>query len=144
MSVEKCGWAIQKSLFANNNQNSAFSYTRKNSKMFNITSKYFSFVDNKPPASWFVHIARDFLKSYSCLYYSSMFNGNMRICTYLDQIQAVMKYKHLLISWFACAIYHVSINISLCVSTGACNSTTILKKPDHYYLFITFAKVSSY
>ena len=42
MSVEKYDWAIQKSLFA---------YTRENSKMFNITSKYFSFFNNKPPAS---------------------------------------------------------------------------------------------
>ena len=34
MSVEKCGWAIQKSLFAYTNQDSTFSYTRENSKMF--------------------------------------------------------------------------------------------------------------
>ena len=51
MSVEKYGWAIQKSLFAQTNQNSTFSHTRENSKTFNITPKYFSFFDNKPPAS---------------------------------------------------------------------------------------------
>ena len=39
MSVEKFGWAIQKSLFAQTNQDSTFSHTRKNSKMFNITSR---------------------------------------------------------------------------------------------------------
>ena len=51
MSVEKYGWAIQKSLFAETNQDSTFSHTRENSKMFNITSKYFSFFSNKPPPS---------------------------------------------------------------------------------------------
>ena len=51
MSVEKYGWAIQKSLFAETNQDSTFSHTRENSKMFNITSKCFSFFNSKPPAS---------------------------------------------------------------------------------------------
>ena len=45
MLVEKYGWAIQKSLFAETNQDSTFSHTR------GITSKYFSFFNNKPPAS---------------------------------------------------------------------------------------------
>ena len=49
--VEKYGWAIQRSLFAQTNQVSTFCHTRENSKMFNITSKYFSFFNNKPPAS---------------------------------------------------------------------------------------------
>ena len=47
-------------------------HTRENSKMFNITSKYFSFFNNKPPASWVAQITRDFLICYSCSYYSSM------------------------------------------------------------------------
>ena len=34
MSVQKYRWAIQKTLFAQTNQDSAFLYTRKNSKMF--------------------------------------------------------------------------------------------------------------
>ena len=46
MSVEKFGWAIQKSLFAQTNQDSTFSHTRENSKMFNITSKYFWFFNS--------------------------------------------------------------------------------------------------
>ena len=33
------------------NQDPAFSHIRKNSKMFNITSKYLSFFNNKPLAS---------------------------------------------------------------------------------------------
>ena len=37
MLVEKYCWAIQKSLFAATNQDFAFSHTRENSKMFNIT-----------------------------------------------------------------------------------------------------------
>ena len=51
MSVEKYGWAIQKSLSVQTNQDSTFSHTRENSKMFNITSKHFSIFNNKPPAS---------------------------------------------------------------------------------------------
>ena len=51
VSVEKYGWAVQKSLFAWTNQDSTFSHTCENSKMFNITSKYFSFFKNKPPVS---------------------------------------------------------------------------------------------
>ena len=51
MLSEKYGWAIQKSLFAQTNQDSTFYRTCENSKMFNITSKYFSFFNNKPPAS---------------------------------------------------------------------------------------------
>ena len=48
------------------------SHTRENSKMFNITSKYFSFSNNKPPASWVTQTSRNFLTCYSCPYYSSM------------------------------------------------------------------------
>ena len=51
MSVKKHGQAIHKSLFALTNQDSTFSYTRENSKVFSITSKYFSFFNNKQPAS---------------------------------------------------------------------------------------------
>ena len=40
--------------------------------MFNITSKYFSFFNNKPSASLVAHITRDFFTCYFCLYYSSM------------------------------------------------------------------------
>ena len=51
MLVEKYGWAIEKSVFSETNQDSTFSYTLEDSKMLNITSKYFSFFNNKPPAS---------------------------------------------------------------------------------------------
>ena len=40
--------------------------------MFNITLKFFSIFNNKPPAGLVTHIARDFLACFSCLYYSSM------------------------------------------------------------------------
>ena len=50
MPVGQYGWTIEKSLFALTNQDSTFSHTRENSKMFNISSKYFSFCNNKPPA----------------------------------------------------------------------------------------------
>ena len=51
MSVKKHGWAIQKSLFPYTNQDFTFSHTREKSKMFNLTLKYFSFFNNKPPSS---------------------------------------------------------------------------------------------
>ena len=59
-----------KSLFALTSQDSTFSHTCENSKMFTITSKYFIFFNNKPPASWVAYITRDFLTSYSRSYYS--------------------------------------------------------------------------
>ena len=49
--------------------------------MFNITSKYFSFFNNKLPASWVVHITRDFLKCYSCFYHSFIKQGNKTDCS---------------------------------------------------------------
>ena len=51
MSVEKCGWTIQKNLFAYTNLDSVVSYTCENSKMFNITPRYSSFFNNKTPVS---------------------------------------------------------------------------------------------
>ena len=72
MLVEKYGWTIQKSLFAKTNQDFTFSHNHENSKMFNITSKYFSFSNNKPPARWVAHITMGFLTCYSGSYYSSM------------------------------------------------------------------------
>ena len=51
MLVEKYDQAIQKSLFTQTNQDSTFSHIRENLKMFNTTSKYFSFLNNKPPTS---------------------------------------------------------------------------------------------
>ena len=51
MLAEKYGWGIQSSLFAETNQDSTFSHTLEDSKVSNITSKYFNFFNNKPPAS---------------------------------------------------------------------------------------------
>ena len=51
MSVEKYRWAIQKKLFAYTSQDSIISRTHDNQKMFNITSKYFTFFNNRQPAS---------------------------------------------------------------------------------------------
>ena len=42
--VEKYGWAIQKSLFAWTNQDSTFSHTQKNSKMFKDPSETFKII----------------------------------------------------------------------------------------------------
>ena len=51
MSVEKYGWAIQNNLFVKTNQDSIFSHNRDNLEKYNITSKYSSFFNNKPPPS---------------------------------------------------------------------------------------------
>ena len=40
--------------------------------MCNVPSRYFSFLNNKPSASWVAHIIRNFITCYSCLYYSSL------------------------------------------------------------------------
>ena len=45
---------------------------RKIQKILNIISKYFSIFSNTLPATWVVHITRNFLIFYSCLYYSTM------------------------------------------------------------------------
>ena len=70
MLVEKYDWEIEKNLFGETNQDSTFSQTRENSKMINITSKCFSFLNKKPPARRVVDIRRDFLIYYSYSYYS--------------------------------------------------------------------------
>ena len=44
MLVEKYGWAIQKSLFAETSQDFTFYHTSENSKMFNITSNILAFL----------------------------------------------------------------------------------------------------
>ena len=72
MSTEKYSWVIQKSLFELTNQDSTFSHTHQKSKMFNVTSKYSSFFNNKLSVSWIAHVTRDFLTFYSCWLYSSM------------------------------------------------------------------------
>ena len=51
MSVKKYDLLIRKGLFAHAIQDSIFSHTRENTKMFDINSKYFSFFNSKPPAS---------------------------------------------------------------------------------------------
>ena len=53
-------------------EDSTISHTWEKSKMFITESKYFSFFNNKPPASWVVHRTRDVLTCYSCSHYSSM------------------------------------------------------------------------
>ena len=40
--------------------------------MFNISSKYFSIFNDKPPGSWASHTTTDFLTCYPCSYHSSM------------------------------------------------------------------------
>ena len=64
---------IHENLFPSTNQDSAIDFTWENSKMFNKTAKYFSIFNNKPPVSWVPHITRNFLRCYSCSYYSSIF-----------------------------------------------------------------------
>ena len=76
MSFKKHDWMIHKNLFASTNQHYTISFTWENSKIFNITLKYFNIFNSKPPASWVAHMTRDFLTCYSCSYYSSMLTIN--------------------------------------------------------------------
>ena len=69
------------------NQGSTISFTRENSKIFNITSKYFSIFSNKPPAGWVAHITRYFITCYSSLYYSF-------ILTFRQTIECRFTLKH--------------------------------------------------
>ena len=75
-SFHYVSWEIHlynsKKLICIDHQDSTCSHTRENSKMLIIASKYFSFFNNKPPASWMAHIIKDFLTCYSCSYHSSM------------------------------------------------------------------------
>ena len=77
MSVEKYGWAIQLICMDLPRFIFTISHTRENSKMFNVTSKYFSFFDNTLPASLVTHITRDFLTYYSCLKISRKCQNSM-------------------------------------------------------------------
>ena len=56
------------------NRDSVFLTSRrfKKKKKNHITVKYFCIFNNIPCASWVAHITRDFLKCYSCSYYSFM------------------------------------------------------------------------
>ena len=63
---------IHENLFIYANQDSTISFTWENLKMFNITWKYFSIFNKKPPTNWVAHVTRDFLTCYSCSYHSSM------------------------------------------------------------------------
>ena len=68
-------WLGNSNLFSWTNQ---VSRTPENSKMFNITSKYFSFFNHELSTSWVAHITRNFLTYYSCSYYISMFSNNRK------------------------------------------------------------------
>ena len=70
---------IHENLFTSTNQDTAISFMWENSKIFKISVKYFSIFYNKPPASCVAHITRDFLTSYSCLYYSSVISLGLSI-----------------------------------------------------------------
>ena len=72
--------------------------------MFEKTSKYFSFFNNKPPASWVVHITKDFLTCYSCLYCGSMVQ------------QCKQNFRKVVKNGALCDISHWVKNISLRVT----------------------------
>ena len=65
------------------------SHTRKNKKMFNMASKYFSLFNNTPPASWAAQITRDFLIYYTCSDYVSVLS--MTLFSGIAQIPPSLK-----------------------------------------------------
>ena len=78
--------------------------------------KYFNLVNNKPPASWFAHITRDFLTSDSCSCYSSILIWNW--CKVLMTWKGICKTSsHIFFispTYFTCTVYqlfHLTIYI---------------------------------
>ena len=51
MSFKKHDWMFHKNLFAKTNQYTTLSFWWEDSKIFDITSKYFNIFNDKPPAS---------------------------------------------------------------------------------------------
>ena len=51
MPIKKYDWLIQENLFVQTNQDSTISQKWENSKLFNITPKYFSCFNNAPRAT---------------------------------------------------------------------------------------------
>ena len=94
------------------------SHTHENWKMLHITSKYFSFFSNEPPANWVVHVTRDFLTCYSCSYYSSMMSLKFRVCYITGQwgkfaVKNVPLHLHIL-SWLFVVVV-VVVHQKICV-----------------------------
>ena len=114
MLVEKYGWTIQKSLFAWTNQDFIFSHTSENTKIFNITSKYFSFFNNKPPVGWVAHIARDFLTCYSYLYYSSMHPA--KVDRLVNEKNTAFLENHINLANYCCTFWPLKAHLSFLFS----------------------------
>ena len=72
MSVKKYDFWIRKGLFADAIQDSTFSHTHENTKVFNINSNILAFLTVNPPTSRVAHVTRNFLTLFLCSYYSSM------------------------------------------------------------------------
>ena len=68
---------IYENSFTQANQDSTISFTWENSKMFNITSKYFRIFNNNQPESWVTN------KCYFCSYWGKLF--------YLIQCENLLK-----------------------------------------------------
>ena len=75
-------------LFCKTNQDPTISCTWENSKILNITSKYFSIFNNKPPASWVAHITRDCITCYSCSY--DVVVSQLKNKVYYNDVNAVI------------------------------------------------------
>ena len=68
-----------------------FSHQREKSKIFSISSKYFSIFNNILPASNITHMTRKFLACYSCSYYS--FRLKVLTCMQLStRLRITVKY----------------------------------------------------
>ena len=95
------------------------------SKMFNITSKYFSVFNNKSPASWVAHITMDFLTCYSCSHYSF----RLRFNSFMKEVPVAWKPVH----WFAKQINGL---VSTWYITGYTSSTlTVCLHSSHFLIW---------
>ena len=70
----------------------------------NITSKCFSFFNNKAPVCWVTYITRGFIICYSCLYYSFLVLGDKRA------IETITLYKR---SFYRCYSFCFYISVIL-------------------------------
>ena len=99
------------------------------SKMFNITSKYFSVFNSKSLASWVAHITMDFLTCYSCSYYNSM----LRFNSFMKEVPLVWKPVH----WFAKQINGL---VSTWYITGyTCSTLTVCLHSSHFLIWTKIA-----
>ena len=85
------------------------------------TWNYLSFFNNTPPASWVLHITRNFLIYYLCSYYSSMSSHNKKV--YSSQKHQKLTCRTARCSWNCChQVWQTKVS---CMQSQKCDSLII-------------------